>query len=184
MPSPSKGHRALESNNPTSATSSASGSASGIETLQNSARQTGKEPNQAEKESKDMEDKSVIFLGLRGLWRDLANFGLAGVVAGILLYLVVYQMPNFVNSDREHYHQYVEEDRLQRMEMFNGIRGDMKYAMDGVRTELRAIATDMKEQNKEHRNEMKEYWKTTSDRSKEFTEAINALTRTLKEMKE
>lgn len=47
------------------------------------------------------------FLGLAGFWKQFANFGIAGVLCAITIYLVAYLVP----SMHEHFH---DEMRLER----------------------------------------------------------------------
>ena len=45
-----------------------------------------------------MPDSEKRFLGLDGLWRQWANFGIVGVIAGLMSYVVMFTIPDLQRS--------------------------------------------------------------------------------------
>lgn len=59
------------------------------------------------------------FLGLQGLWGQIANLGIAGVVCFVMAYLVMFQIPDLQHN----FHAELAAERATFREELNATRG-------------------------------------------------------------
>ena len=70
-------------------------------------------------------DSEKRFLGLDGIWKQWANFGIAGVIAGLMSYVVMFTIPDLQRSHLETINNISKEARTEIQTERAAARSDM-----------------------------------------------------------
>jgi len=74
-------------------------------------------------------EKQAGFLGLRGLWKDVAQFGIAGCVAASMMYSTLYLIPKL----QEKHQEALKEDRKAGFEHGEMAVKSISKSLDGLK---------------------------------------------------